>query len=116
MTPTWQPEFVQLSTKIGATCAKVTGPLAQLHTPFTHALPAPQTLPQPPQLSVELAVSTQVVPHKVLPASHMQLPAEQVVPDGHTFPQPPQLSALLLVSMHEPLQSVPPLGQAQCPA
>ena len=63
------------------------------HAPPTHFWPPAHTLPQVPQLSSLVSVSTQALLQSVRPVWHeaAQLPAEQTWPPEHTLPQPPQL-------------------------
>src|SRR5436190_13742430 len=74
---------------VGAVQVKPQVLAAQVGVPFAGA---PQTLPQPPQLEVLLAVSTQPL-QSVVPDGHMpvvHLPAAQTAPAPHVVMQSPQ--------------------------
>jgi hypothetical protein len=63
-------------------------------------------------------VSTQPVPHKVVPAEHpvAQLPCAHTLPVAQAWSQVPQFEALVRTSTHVPPQSTMPIGQVQDPA
>jgi hypothetical protein len=82
-----------------------------LQSPLTHVGPVPsvQALPQAPQLSGLVFVSTQVPPQHTLPPVHggshrltSQIPPMHTWPGGHTFPHVPQLVESERVSTHRP--------------
>ena len=54
-------------------------------------VPVPQSLPQVPQLSGSLRVSTHRSPHSVSPEGQMHSPSTQATPAGQDVPQAPQL-------------------------
>lgn len=71
-------------------------PIGQIvwHMPATHDCPAPQRLPQRPQLLVSVVGSTHVVPQRIRGAVHVVLthmPIAQRSPGAQARPQAPQL-------------------------
>jgi hypothetical protein len=71
-------------------------PIGQIvwHIPATHDCPAPQRLPQRPQLLVSVVGSMHVPPHKILGAVQVVLthmPIEQRSPGAQARPHAPQL-------------------------
>ncbi|MFO0605277.1 MAG: hypothetical protein U0324_19010 [Polyangiales bacterium] len=78
-----------------------------MHEPLEQRVPAPQTVPQPPQLLLSVAVLTHVPLHDTWPVGQAQAPTTQSWPPVHTRPQAPQLllSAARLVS--QPLAALP---------
>jgi hypothetical protein len=67
---------------------------AAWQTPATQLLPAPQGLPQAPQLAGSIRVSTQTPVQLVRPVAQTswQAPAAQVYPEPQAWPQDPQLA------------------------
>jgi hypothetical protein len=63
-------------------------------------------------------MSTQLVPHKLVGALHLQAPAVQLCPVRQALPQLPQFCTLLLVSTQLPPHCLVPVWQvlAQLPA
>lgn len=86
-------------------------PLGQLtvQTPLEQTCPAPQAVPQPPQLAVSVCVFTHALPHKLSPPLQVltQLPVthETEPPAGgvHVVPQAPQFCTSLEVLTQRPL-------------
>ena len=85
----------------------------QRHVPVTHVGPVAleQTLPQAPQLSASVIVSTHSSPqHTRLPvhggmhSDSMHRPPMQTCPGGHTVPHVPQFVESVSVSTHLPPQ------------
>jgi hypothetical protein len=80
-------------------------------------MPAPQAMPQPPQLLGSLLVSVHVPLQSVCPDGQpppplaTQVPLEQVVPEPHTLPQLPQLLGSLARVTQAPAHSTVPDGQ-----
>ena len=75
----------------------------------THTRPTSQATLQAPQWPEFEAVSTQSVPHWVVPPGQpatLQTPAAQTCPAGQAIPQLPQLKASAWVSTQAPLQDV----------
>jgi len=68
------------------------------------------TVPQLPQSKGFTLVSTQLVPHWVVPAGQVveHTPAEQTCPSAQEIPQPPQLAPSDVMSTHDPPQLVKP--------
>jgi hypothetical protein len=83
------------------------------HVPLQQDWPAPQTLPQAPQLAVSPFVSTHALPHRVgvnpkhpmpqVPPLHTENPLPDVGP-GHALPHAPQFLRSELSSTHAVLQ------------
>jgi len=65
-------------------------------------------VPHVPQLAGSLEVSTQELPHFVVPPAQLSAhaPAEQTCPGVHAVPQTPQLSGSLVTSTQPPLHDV----------
>jgi hypothetical protein len=82
-----------------------------VHTLLTHWLPGPQRMPQPPQSFGLLVVSTQVLPHIVVPVPQEQVLPEHVAPLGQALPQPPQFCGSSVSLTQAPLQLVRPVPQ-----
>jgi hypothetical protein len=72
-------------------------------------------LPQWPQLSLLVVVSTQAVPQAVVVPGQVQLELLQVAPVGQGVLQLPQCSVSLLVSTHLPPQVASPPPHTQPP-
>src|SRR4051812_41820647 len=91
-----------------------------VHWPATHGTPTPHTVPQAPQFFGSLFLSTQKLPHLVLPPPQVteQTPAEQTWLALHVVPQAPQfLGSLLLSTQRLPhLVLPPPQVRAHTPA
>ena len=77
-----------------------------LHAEPVQTCPVGHTWPHVPQLSLSVAVSVQVEPHKVVEPVQMQLPPLHDVPPVHGLPQPPQFFGSLSMSTHDPLQLI----------
>lgn len=85
------------------------------HTPFVQACPPVQTVPQPPQFAVSVAVLTQIPLHRVWPtgqAEEVHTPFAQLCPLAQVMPQPPQLAVSVAVLTQVVPQRVWPTGQA----
>jgi hypothetical protein len=94
--------------------------LGATHPPPTHASPAAQAFPQPPQLAGSVWVVTHALPHAVHPGWQAGVQVELTHTAtassvdgefgdgafGHTCPQPPQLFASLVVSTQAKPQAV----------
>jgi hypothetical protein len=86
---------------------------ARRHAPAAQSgealAPVGHTVPQAPQLVTLVAVATQVVPQRVVPAAQvsMQAPAEQRWPVGHARPHAPQLLESVRVLTSQPLAAMP---------
>jgi hypothetical protein len=82
----------------------------QVQTPVWHVVVPGQTIPQPPQFALLVAVSTQLRPHWVVVPGHwaMHAPALQNSPVAQATPHPPQLSGSLSVNTQLPPQSFDP--------
>ena len=91
-------------------------PIGQAQTPFEHAAPGAQTLPQPPQFSRSVCVSEQPLAQSSLPVGQPQTPALQSKPPGQSLPQPAQFFGSLIVSTQAPLHALSPGGHPQVPA
>jgi hypothetical protein len=80
------------------------------HAPPEQAVPLSHRTPQPPQLALSVAVSTQNAPQSFSPATHVgeQRPAEHDVPAVHPLPHAPQLRLSEEVTTQLPPQSVSP--------
>jgi hypothetical protein len=76
------------------------------HCPALHTWPAAQVTPQPPQLRGSLLVTTQLLPHCVVPelGAHRHAPPTHWLPAPHTLPQAPQLLGSNCVKVQVPLQ------------
>jgi hypothetical protein len=83
-------------------------PLMQL--PWLQKVPAPQTLPQLPQLLSSFEGSMQALLQKSCPVGQAQLPLLQISPVPQTLPQEPQFCGSVLVSTQALEQLVSPLG------
>src|SRR5581483_6662288 len=81
-------------------------PGAQPHVPPTQKVPPRHTMPQPPQLSPSLLVSTHELPHTVWLLAHCDVHAEleHTWPGPHTVAQSPQCCGSDVSSTHAPLQ------------
>ena len=70
----------------------------------------PQIVPQPPQFAGSVWLSTQALPHSVVPAVQVvvQTPAEHPWPPRQAVPQAPQLAESVCVLTHSPAHNVVP--------
>jgi hypothetical protein len=85
-----------------------------LHTPAEHVEPAPQDLPQTPQLFELVFTSTHVSLQLLRPIGQHLLSSHTLVP-AHTTPQPPQLFGSDDVSLHAFAQQVSPARHPEQP-
>lgn len=74
-------------------------------------MPAPQTLPQAPQLDASVFRSTQVPAQAVRPPGQAQAPSMHVAPPMQATPQAPQFATSRLGSTHSPAQASRSVGQ-----
>jgi len=86
-------------------------PVAHLHMPDEHVVPAVHAIPHVPQLRLLVWRSTQVPLHEVWFVPHLQTPATQDCWAGQTVVQVPQCVLLVCKSTHVPPQVVCPAGQ-----
>jgi hypothetical protein len=84
---------------------------AAAHLPAAHTFPALHRVPQAPQSSTLLAVSTHTPLQRVCPPGQTQRLALQVVPPVHTTPHAPQFSESLDVVTQLRAQLVWPVAQ-----
>src|SRR5690349_8335875 len=75
-----------------------------------HTWPAPQALPQAPQLATSVMVLEQAIPQAMSGGGHAQPPLTQVWVPPHTLPHEPQLAASLLGFTQAPPQGAVPTG------
>jgi hypothetical protein len=75
-------------------------------------------MPHAPQFPLSVCVSTQLLPHIVRGAAHVdtQLPPLHTVPAAQTVPQPPQFELSDEMFTHPVLHSVRPTAHAQVPS
>ena len=97
-------------------------PTGQAHAPFWHVVPPAQAVAQPPQWLLSACSLTQVVPHSVSPAVHVDphaVPLHVAVPPvgtGHAVHDVvPQLMTDVF-GEHVPLHSCVPIGHTQVPS
>jgi hypothetical protein len=93
-------------------------PAGHPQAPAAQLWPAPQVLPQAPQLATLVWVSTHAPLQLTVPPvqpPRMHTPPAQTVPRMHGLAQPPQLLASACTSTHAPPHEVSPLLQAQAP-
>jgi hypothetical protein len=91
------------------------GVVPHTHCEFTQVEPAPQALPQLPQLLMSDARLLQpLLPQQLWPVPHgtpfgrqPHCPFWHTVPDAHWVPQPPQFCASIIVLMHTEPQHLP---------
>lgn len=116
------PQFAGSLLRSAQAVPQVTFPVGHAHTPEVHTWPAPQTLPQVPQLVSSALVSVQVpgdvavAPQIVaLPVGQAQVPLLHAAPAAQALPHSPQFA----VSEARSTQLVPqvtlPVGHAQTP-
>ncbi len=88
--------------------------VAATQVPCTHAWLVAHAVPQAPQLTGSVWVTTQALPQAVQPGEHtaVHVPAAHVaaafVTSAHRLPHAPQLSPSVSVFTHAPLQEVKP--------
>ena len=80
----------------------------RMHAPLTQSLPAPQSVPQPPQLRGSVMSATQRAPHEASPVGHTHAPAVQLAPVGHCVKHEPHAKGSVARLTHEPPQLVRP--------
>ena len=87
---------------------------AVLQTPFEQTSPAPQVAPHAPQLAGSSFVSTQSVPHVVVPPPHdrAHVPSEQTSPVAHAWLHEPQFVTSWDRLVHAPPHDVWAFGHA----
>lgn len=77
-----------------------------LHTPASQTRPAPQAMPQPPQLLALDWVLTHWLLQRVVLPVHWHSPPTQLLPAPQLLPHAPQLLGSNCVSVHNPLHRV----------
>jgi hypothetical protein len=90
--------------------------VAFVHAPEMQSSPIAHAFPHAPQFMLLPLVSTQVVPHNVVPGVQAHLPAMHACPSLQRVPQSPQLLKLLVTSVHVPPQTFAVVGHAHLPA
>jgi hypothetical protein len=78
---------------------------------LVHDVPAPQTVPQAPQLLLSVLGLTQVLLQTISPPAHRQIPCWQFAPFWQTLPHEPQLWASVFRLTQVVPHRVVPLGQ-----
>ena len=97
-------------------------PAPHPHVPLTQEPPTGHSLPQAPQLSESLVVSThallqlvRVTPASVVEQSVVQTPALQTCPVAQALPHAPQLFGSLETGTQAPVHSIDPEAHAHVP-
>ena len=96
------PQLTESTCTLEQTPLHRLSPWGQTHAPALHCRPPLQAVPQALQLLGSELVSTQTLPHLVLPAAQLsaQLPETQTSPAAHALPQLPQRMGSFVTSTH----------------